>query len=215
MCAYAGDILSGVLPGPYSDEDAAATRAPAWPAELLERADRDVERAAPGAACPPTTCAARAQHAQCGTPVMATDRTRWGGPHARATAQHAYVSLVTGVSDSGVRTPCQAQAARPPLGGPRLRLVTWLFRAAIKRLEFVNRAQARARSTGKVHSGLASARANAGLVDIDLGLQLAQQLGRERALAAHLREHVALGVERLDLGLGRLGAVIRVPAGGF
>ena len=35
--------------------------------------------------------------------------------------------------------------------GARLRLVTRLFRAAIKRLDFVNRAQARARSNGKVH----------------------------------------------------------------
>lgn len=33
----------------------------------------------------------------------------------------------------------------------RLKLVTRLFRAAIKRLEFVERAQARARSNGKVH----------------------------------------------------------------
>ena len=33
----------------------------------------------------------------------------------------------------------------------RLKLVTRLFRAAIKRLDFVNRAQARARSNGKVH----------------------------------------------------------------
>ncbi len=33
----------------------------------------------------------------------------------------------------------------------RLRLVTRLFRAAIKRLDFVNRAQARARSNGRVH----------------------------------------------------------------
>src|SRR5918997_1963142 len=33
----------------------------------------------------------------------------------------------------------------------RLRLVTRLFRAAIKRLDFVNRAQARARSNGKVN----------------------------------------------------------------
>jgi Lon protease-like protein len=33
----------------------------------------------------------------------------------------------------------------------RLRLVTRLFRAAIKRLDFVSRAQARARSNGKVH----------------------------------------------------------------
>ena len=35
----------------------------------------------------------------------------------------------------------------------RLRLVTRLFRAAIKRLDFVNPAQARARSNGKVHFG--------------------------------------------------------------
>ncbi len=35
----------------------------------------------------------------------------------------------------------------------RLRLVTRLFRAAIKRLEFVDRAQARARSNGKVRLG--------------------------------------------------------------
>jgi Lon protease-like protein len=33
----------------------------------------------------------------------------------------------------------------------RLRLVTRLFRAALKRLDFVNRAQARARSNGRVH----------------------------------------------------------------
>ena len=33
----------------------------------------------------------------------------------------------------------------------RLRLVTRLFRGAIKRLDFVERAQARARSNGKVH----------------------------------------------------------------
>ena len=36
----------------------------------------------------------------------------------------------------------------------RLRLVTRLFRAAIKRLDFVDRAQARARSNGKVRFGL-------------------------------------------------------------
>ena len=33
----------------------------------------------------------------------------------------------------------------------RLKLVTRLFRAALKRLDFVERAQARARSNGKVH----------------------------------------------------------------
>ena len=35
----------------------------------------------------------------------------------------------------------------------RLRLVTRLFRAALKRLDFVDQAQARARSNGKVHFG--------------------------------------------------------------
>jgi len=35
----------------------------------------------------------------------------------------------------------------------RLRLVTRLFRAAVRRLDFVERAQARARSNGKVHFG--------------------------------------------------------------
>jgi hypothetical protein len=35
----------------------------------------------------------------------------------------------------------------------RLRFVTRLFRAALKRLEFVDKAQARARSNGKVRFG--------------------------------------------------------------
>ena len=35
----------------------------------------------------------------------------------------------------------------------RLRLVARLFRAALKRLDFVERAQVRARSNGKVHFG--------------------------------------------------------------
>src|SRR5919109_1558227 len=42
-----------------------------------------------------------------------------------------------------------------------LRLVTRLCRAAIKRLDFVNRAQARARSNGKVHFGTEAASAAA------------------------------------------------------
>jgi hypothetical protein len=47
MCAYAGDVLAGVLPGPYSDEDARRyARACLVPAELLERGGLDVDRAA-------------------------------------------------------------------------------------------------------------------------------------------------------------------------
>src|SRR5215211_2693207 len=65
MCAYAGDVLSGVLPGPYSDEDARRyARACLVPAELLERAELDVERAARALQLPAGELrAARAEHA--------------------------------------------------------------------------------------------------------------------------------------------------------
>src|SRR4051794_7413186 len=47
MCAYAGDVLSGVLPGPYSDADARRYACACLvPAELVERAELDVDRAA-------------------------------------------------------------------------------------------------------------------------------------------------------------------------
>ena len=45
----------------------------------------------------------------------------------------------------------RVRPARPP--NARLKLVTRLFRAATKRLDFVDRAQARARSNGKVRFG--------------------------------------------------------------
>jgi hypothetical protein len=47
----------------------------------------------------------------------------------------------------------QAGPARPALGERPLRLVARLFRAATKRLEFIERAQVRARSNGKVRFG--------------------------------------------------------------
>ncbi len=47
MCAYAGDILSGVLPGPYTDDDARRyARACLVPLELLERAEIDIDHTA-------------------------------------------------------------------------------------------------------------------------------------------------------------------------
>ena len=46
MCTYAGDVLSGVLPGPTATRMRAATRACLAPRELLERAQLDVARAA-------------------------------------------------------------------------------------------------------------------------------------------------------------------------
>jgi hypothetical protein len=66
MCAYAGDVLSGVLPGPYSDEDARRyARACLVPPELLERAQLDVERAARALRVPVDELrTARAEHAE-------------------------------------------------------------------------------------------------------------------------------------------------------
>ena len=94
-------------------------------------------------------------------------------PHdadAADTAHAAYAELVEQATD---RTPDQEEigrmtayemAATVDFGldakqglldlrseNARMRLVTRLFRAALKRLEFVERAQARARSNGKVH----------------------------------------------------------------
>jgi hypothetical protein len=65
MCAYAGDVLAGVLPGPYSDEDARRyARACLVPTELLERGKLDVERAARALQLPACELrAARAEHA--------------------------------------------------------------------------------------------------------------------------------------------------------
>jgi Lon protease-like protein len=89
---------------------------------------------------------------------------------ASATAHEAYAELVRHATD---RTPdpeeigamsAYEMAATVEFGldakqglldlrseSARLKLVTRLFRAAVKRLDFIERAQARARSNGKVH----------------------------------------------------------------
>jgi hypothetical protein len=47
MCAYAGDVLRGELPGPYSDRDAVRyARAALIPQRLLHQPGLDVERVA-------------------------------------------------------------------------------------------------------------------------------------------------------------------------
>jgi hypothetical protein len=47
MCAYAGDVLSGILPGPYTEENARRhARACLIPTELLERPTLDITAAA-------------------------------------------------------------------------------------------------------------------------------------------------------------------------
>jgi Lon protease-like protein len=98
------------------------------------------------------------------------DRLEEPDPEAAADAHAAYADLVSQATD---RTPdlteigemsAYQMAATVEFGldakqglldlrseSARLRLVTRLFRAALKRLDFVNRAQARARSNGRVH----------------------------------------------------------------
>jgi Lon protease-like protein len=93
-----------------------------------------------------------------GTVEFLADREETPDPEAAQTAHAAYAELVRQATD---RTPDEAE-----IGGmtayqmaaldlrsesARLKLVARLFRAAIKRLDFVERAQARARSNGKVH----------------------------------------------------------------
>lgn len=47
MCVHAGDVLNGVMPGPYTDERARLFAAACLiPAELVERDGLDVDRAA-------------------------------------------------------------------------------------------------------------------------------------------------------------------------
>src|SRR4051794_35106690 len=98
------------------------------------------------------------------------DREEDEDPEAAAAAHAAYADLVEQATD---RTPDPEEiggmsaydmAATVEFGleakqglldlrseSARLKLVTRLFRAALKRLDFIDRAQARARSNGKVH----------------------------------------------------------------
>ena len=73
MCAYAADVLSGELPGPYTAENARRyARACLIPPELLERVGLDIELAAPALGLPVDEMrAARAEHAR--RPVACTD----------------------------------------------------------------------------------------------------------------------------------------------
>ena len=105
-----------------------------------------------------------------GTVEFLEDRAESPDADAASDAHEAYAALVNEATD---RTPdmdeigamsAYQMAATVEFGldakqglldlrseSARLRLVARLFRAAIKRLDFVNRAQARARSNGRVH----------------------------------------------------------------
>ena len=104
-----------------------------------------------------------------GTVEFLTDKAEQADPKTQAAAHEAYGSLVEQATD---RTPdaeelasmsAYEMAATVDFGldakqglldlrseNARLRLVTRLFRAASKRLDFIERAQERARSNGKV-----------------------------------------------------------------
>jgi Lon protease-like protein len=91
--------------------------------------------------------AAEAAHAAYADLVTeATDRTPDPGEIAAMTAYQMAATVEFGLDAKQGLLDLRSEAAR-------LRLVARLFRAAIKRLDFVNRAQARARSNGKVHFG--------------------------------------------------------------
>jgi Lon protease-like protein len=100
------------------------------------------------------------------------DRDEQVDPDARHTAQEVYAELVEQATDrrpeegeldemgayemaATVEFELEAKQGLLDLRSEnaRLRLVTRLFRAAAKRLDFVERAQARARSNGKVRFG--------------------------------------------------------------
>jgi Lon protease-like protein len=105
-----------------------------------------------------------------GTVEFLDDRGEDGDPGLAGAAHAAYADLVEQATD---RVPdpeeisamtAYEMAATVEFGldakqglldlrseAARLKLVTRLFRAAIKRLDFIDRAQARARSNGKVH----------------------------------------------------------------
>jgi Lon protease-like protein len=71
-------------------------------------------------------------------------------PEAQALAEMGAYEMA-GTVDFGLEAKQGLLALRSE--NARLRLVARLFRAAIKRLDFVDRAQARARSNGKVRFG--------------------------------------------------------------
>ena len=105
-----------------------------------------------------------------GTVEFLEDRLEEGDQEAAEAAHEAYAALVSQATD---RTPDMTEiaamsayemAATVEFGldakqglldlrseTARLKLLARLFRAALKRLDFVNRAQARARSNGRVH----------------------------------------------------------------
>jgi len=107
---------------------------PAGVVEFLGDRDEDLDLDAAGAA--------RAAYAE--LVLSATDRTPDAADLAAMTAYEMAATVDFGLDAKQGLLDLRSETAR-------LKLVTRLFRAALRRLDFVERAQARARSNGKVH----------------------------------------------------------------
>ncbi len=108
-----------------------------YPAGTVEFLEDKVEEADPA-------LASKAHEAYADLVRQATDRTPDMDEIGAMSAYQMAATVEFGLDAKQGLLDLRSEAAR-------LRLVTRLFRAAIKRLDFVNRAQARARSNGKVH----------------------------------------------------------------
>jgi Lon protease-like protein len=107
---------------------------PAGAVEFLDDRDDEVDLDA----------AATAQEAYAELVLQATDRTPDAEELADMTAYQMAATVEFGLDAKQGLLDLRSETAR-------LKLVTRLFRAAVKRLDFVERAQARARSNGKVN----------------------------------------------------------------
>jgi Lon protease-like protein len=109
---------------------------PAGAVEFLD--DREEE--------PDEVAAGRAHEAYAALVLHATDQTPDPDDIAEMTAYEMAATVEFGLEAKQGLLDLRSETAR-------LKLVARLFRAAMKRLDFVERAQARARSNGKVHFG--------------------------------------------------------------
>jgi Lon protease-like protein len=108
-----------------------------YPAGVVEFLDDNEE-------APDAEAAERAHEAYAELVRQATDRTPDPAEIGEMSAYQMAATVEFGLDAKQGLLDLRSEAAR-------LKLVTRLFRAAIKRLDFVNRAQARARSNGRVH----------------------------------------------------------------
>ena len=111
-----------------------------YPAGVVEFLDDREEE-------PDLEAALAAQEVYAELVLQATDRTPDPADLAAMTAYEMAATVEFGLDAKQGLLDLRSETAR-------MKLVTRLFRAAVKRLDFVERAQARARSNGKVHFSL-------------------------------------------------------------